>query len=305
MKRAALYSALLHILLIALLLANLENPFASKKLDLQVISVDFVTIGEKTAAPRLSPQPESPAPTPKSPDKADKKPEAAADQPEEERLEQSPPAPLTPPEKVEEKSKEKAEEKPHPEAVPLEKPKPPKKKEPEKKPAKPRPKPQPKKAYVNLEKKKKPQKVDKDSKKKNAQDLKDLLKDLDTDPNSSTAAEIDTGPNSPGAAADSLSATITASEMDGVRNKIRPCWRYTSGRSDIIVSVEMELSRDGSVKSAKSPDSLSKDPNRRYAAERAVEAVLDPECQPLPLPSEKYEKWKHIIFDFDPQQMMR
>ena len=302
MKHAAIYSALLHILLIALLLANLENPFASKKLDLQTISVDFVTIGEKTAAPRLSTQPESLASAPSA--VPEKKPEAAADQPPEERMEESLPEPEKVPEKIEEKPKpeEKTSEAPKPEAVPIEKPKPPKKPEPEKKP--PKPKPKAKKAYVNLDKKKKSKKTDKDSKKKKEQSLNDLLDDVAKNPNASEVAETDAESDSAGAAADSLSSTITASEIDGIRNKIRPCWRNTSGR-DIIVTVEMELTKDGYVTSAKCSDITSSDPHRRAAAEQAVAAVLDPQCQPLPFPPEKYETWKHIRFNFNPKDMMR
>lgn len=305
MKRAALYSALLHVALIGLLVANLENPFTSKKLTLQTISVDFVTIGDKTAAPKLSPEPESLASAPSSPQKQEKKPEPAPEQLPEELLKETSPPERDLPKEEKTKPEEKVKEKPKPDAVPLKKPKPKKKPKPIKKPPKAKPKPKTKKAYVNLEKKKKSKKMEKNAKKKIEQELNDILKDLDTDENSSTKEETASESDSSGAAADSLSSTITASVIDGVKNAIKPCWHNTSGRNDIVVTVDMMLTKDGHVKTAKCPDITSSDPHRRSAAEQAVAAVLDPKCQPLPLPPEKYESWKHISFEFDPKDMMR
>ena len=41
------------------------------------------------------------------------------------------------------------------------------------------------------------------------------------------------------------------------------------------------------------------DPSFRTAAEAAMRAVNNPECSPLLLPQDKYEKWKEINFTFD------
>ena len=45
------------------------------------------------------------------------------------------------------------------------------------------------------------------------------------------------------------------------------------------------------------------DPDFRIAAENAHGAVLDPKCNPLPLPKEKFDEWKDLELTFNPKDM--
>ena len=45
------------------------------------------------------------------------------------------------------------------------------------------------------------------------------------------------------------------------------------------------------------------DPDFRIAAENAHRAVLDPKCNPLPLPKEKFDEWKDLELSFNPKDM--
>ena len=64
--------------------------------------------------------------------------------------------------------------------------------------------------------------------------------------------------------------------------------------------IYIEVNPDRTVKNAKvvNQERLI-DPSFRTAAEAAMRAVNNPECSPLLLPQDKYEKWKEINFTFD------
>jgi hypothetical protein len=42
----------------------------------------------------------------------------------------------------------------------------------------------------------------------------------------------------------------------------------------------------------------------RAAADSALRAVRNPQCNPLDLPPQKYELWKTIVVTFDPRKML-
>ena len=42
----------------------------------------------------------------------------------------------------------------------------------------------------------------------------------------------------------------------------------------------------------------------KVAEKNALRAVLDPRCQPFPLPADKYNTWKTIILRFDPSGLL-
>jgi len=48
---------------------------------------------------------------------------------------------------------------------------------------------------------------------------------------------------------------------------------------------------------------IASDPDFRTAAENAYRAVLDPNCNPLPLPKERYDEWKDLELSFNPKEM--
>ena len=102
---------------------------------------------------------------------------------------------------------------------------------------------------------------------------------------------------------------LTATQIDAVRQTIRKCWYFPAGLKDVeslIVDIKLELDRNGYVKKATTVDSARKnsDPGFRIAAENAERAVLDPACNPLPLPKDKYNEWKELELSFNPKDMM-
>jgi len=111
-----------------------------------------------------------------------------------------------------------------------------------------------------------------------------------------------------GIKAEEVGEVLTATQIDLIRQTIRKCWHFPAGlknAEDLIVDIEMELDPNGNVKKAKIVDTsrMNSDPDYRTAAENAYRAVLDPECNPLPLPKEKYEEWKNLELSFNPKEM--
>lgn len=102
---------------------------------------------------------------------------------------------------------------------------------------------------------------------------------------------------------------ISASEIAMLKGRIsarlRGCWRLPSGGggSDTpIVTLRWRLKPDGSLDGDPQVEQPRGDALFRVAAEAAVRAVRD--CSPFDLPSEKYNTWRTITWDFDPSQMM-
>ena len=67
----------------------------------------------------------------------------------------------------------------------------------------------------------------------------------------------------------------------------------------------MAMNPDATVREARILDQgrLHSDPFFRAAAESALRAVLNPRCNPLKLPLEKYNQWRNMILIFDPRDM--
>jgi outer membrane biosynthesis protein TonB len=101
-------------------------------------------------------------------------------------------------------------------------------------------------------------------------------------------------------------APLGLSELDLLRAHISSCWQPpigAKGADQLKVDIQVKLEKDGSVKQAEIADRqrYGSDVLYRAAANSARRAVLD--CQPLPLPPEKYQFWKEFIFGFDPKFM--
>ena len=101
-------------------------------------------------------------------------------------------------------------------------------------------------------------------------------------------------------------APLGLSELDRLRSHISSCWQPpigAKGADQLKVDIQVKLEKDGSVKQAVIADRqrYGSDVLYRAAANSARRAVLD--CQPLPLPPEKYKYWKEFIFGFDPKFM--
>ena len=151
------------------------------------------------------------------------------------------------------------------------------------------------KAIVNLRKNKSKKNTDSKAAKKSFDSLLD--------------GAIANGDNeNSGIKAEEVGEVLTATQIDLIRQAIRKCWHFPAGlknAEDLIVDIEMELDQEGNVTKAKIVDTsrMNTDPDYRTAAENAYRAVLDPECNPLPLPKEKYEEWKNLELSFNPKEM--
>lgn len=329
MKNAVIASAILHLLILIIFGVSIGNPFKSTLKDDQPMVVDFVRIADKSAAPKLAPinqKADEPKPLPK----LEKPVEPLAPEPEENRIEKESTPPLeevkkpvekTPAEtkhsepleeKVDRILKKKADKK-EPEKKkevekkldPVKKPdqKTPKKTEHKKEPEKKKEKKKiNEKAEVNLKKKKASNPKDKKPDSKNKKDSQSALNDLLKNVNDDTSSMEDGSP------AETVGDVITATQIDAIRQKIRKCWLVPAGlkgAKDMVVDIKMEIGKDGTVIRADVVDKgrMAEDSGFRTAAENARRAVLDPQCNPLPLPADKYEQWKDLEMSFNPKDM--
>jgi hypothetical protein len=105
-----------------------------------------------------------------------------------------------------------------------------------------------------------------------------------------------------------LGPKLTTSELDLVTRQIEHCWSPPPGAKEaheLIVEVTAEVGPDGRVLTAQITSTARMgDPFYRAAAESALRAVLNPQCEPLKLPPEKYEQWKIINMTFNPKDLL-
>lgn len=320
MKRAAIASLLIHIFIFILILVGIGDPFNRLIKDNQPMVIDFVNVAETSAAPKLSPM--------------NQKKQDAIKPPAQEKSQDTTPPP-TAEKKVLEETKQKSEikaepksdskketSKVDPDAAHILKKDPKKdvyKKDDKKKDDKKKEvvKPKSDKQKETLKDQKKTKKSD-DKALVNLHKSKDSDKNKKPDPKAKKSAKAmddllnklvdEDGSDQQGAPADSIGATLTANEIDAVRQAIRKCWTFhagSQGAKDIIVDIQMDLEPDGTVKAAEimDKDRMAKDPAFRTAAESAKRAVLDKDCSPLPFPPKKYEQWKTSAFRFNPKDM--
>jgi len=305
MRTPAILSAGVHVVALVAAVVNF-NFFQRPPIEPEPVMVEFEAIGQHAAAPKIGnppPQPKDakiaeeatkapppktfeppPAPEPPKPDVAELKPVAPAP------VEKPKPEPPKPTEDVialKPKQPEPPKEEKKPEPPKPEPPKPPevKKVEP---PKPPPPKPEPKKPNVDALV---------DSILKN-QDSKTKIQTPEQQPK--PVKEITrTAPAAP-----NLAAVVTASEIEGVRSKIRPCWLSPGGaREAPVITLTVQMNQDGTPVKADIQDAgrYHNDPVFRAAADAAYRAVMNPRCQPWPLPTDRYNGWRTITFNFDPR----
>ena len=107
----------------------------------------------------------------------------------------------------------------------------------------------------------------------------------------------------------STSQRLGMSEIDRLLNHISRCFVLPPGATEElaeqVVDVDLEMRRDGNVEKITFVDNgrLTRDKNYRIVALAARRAVLD--CQPLPLPPEKYDTWKTLPIGFNSTFMQR
>lgn len=305
MRTPALLSVALHLFALGAAIVNF-NFFGPPQIEPEPVMVEFEAIAPHAAAPKIG----NPPPQPKNAKIA------------EETTKAPPPKTAEPPPAPEVKKPEVSEATPAP-PKPVEKPKPEppkpsedaialKPKEPEH--PKPEPKPEPPKPEPKPEVKKveppKPAPQKPSPPKPNVDNLVDsILKNQDS------RTKIQTPEQQPkpvqqvtrqAPSAPNLAAVVSASEIEGVRNKIRPCWNFPAGVKDqdgLIVTLVVQMNQDGTPTHVEIKDSgrYNRDPTFRAATDAAYRAIMNPRCQPWPLSPEKYNSWRTITFNFDPR----
>ena len=293
MRQSVLISVLLHASVVAIAYVGLPQMRRAPPLTEVPIIVEIVNVAEETNAPAPAPEP---------------KPE-----PEQKKVEPPPPPP-PPPKKVAAPPPPPPEPEPEPEVAavpppspkpdPKPKPKPKAKAEPKPKApprlvkAKPRHKPRPPDAFASVLrtveelKHRSPQRP----KEKAAEEKKE-----------SFDSQIAKALASPTRRFDSA-LPLSISEIDLVRQQIAACWNLPAGAKeaeDLAIEVWVAMNPDGTVREARIRDKgrMESDPFFRIAAESALRAVLNPRCNPLRLPRQKYDRWKTMTLTFDPREM--
>lgn len=300
-------------------------PFISppEVLDETPVFVELVEIDDVRNAPPPAPEPEpepekEPEPTPPVEEaKPEPEPEPAPPPPAPEpEIAALPPEPEPEPVPEPEPKKE-----PEPEPKPVPEPEPEVKKEPEPEP-KPEPKPEPPKpvaAKAKVKKKPKPpEKFEVASLLKTLEDIKKTQKakpaekkeEKKIDFAEQMRAALKT--KAPQQNADP-SQKVTMTELDAMRrqviSQVQKCWNVnpgSKGAENLAVVIRMAMNPDGSVQSASVEDQARyfSEPFFQSAADAAKRAVLNPRCNPIKLPPDKYQVWREILINFDPKELL-
>ena len=285
MRDAFVYSVLSHAVIMVIGYFGLPYIQREAVLTDTPIMVEIVNVSELTNAP-------PPKPEKKPPPKAEKKPPPPPKKP--------PQTAAPPPAKDPEVAALPAE--PKPKAKPKPKPEP----EPKPKPirklakAKPRRKPKPPDAFTSVLRTVEKLKNRPPPKENKKEDKKPEKKET-FEQQMAQALMSRTARHDP-------LRSLAISEIDLVRQQIRECWSLPAGAKEaenLSIEIKMAMNPDGTVRQARILDQnrLQSDPFFRAAAESALRAVLNPHCNPLKLPPEKYQQWQNMILIFDPRDM--
>ena len=287
MRDAFGYSVLFHAAVFVIGYAGLPYFKRPPVLTDAPIMVEIVNVDELTNVPPPAPEPEKkPEPEAKQPPPPKKAPKTAA----------PPPPPKPDPEVAVLPPEPKPKAKPTPKPEPKAKPKPKPKQRLAK--VKPRRKPKPPDAFTSvlktvekLKRRPKPKEKKPEKKKESFEQLKQMVQAL-------SSPTVRHNPLRP----------LAISEIDLLRQQIRECWSLPAGAKDaenLSIEIRMAMNPDATVREARILDQgrLQRDPFYRAAAESALRAVLNPRCNPLKLPLEKYNQWRNMILIFDPRDM--
>lgn len=304
MRRGFFCSALLHIAVVAFAYLHLwDLLFPSKPLEETPIAVQLINIAPETHATKLNQAPPKPdakpedepvegtKEPPKQPPKPEPAPPAPPPTPAPQVAQAQPPEP-PPPEPPK-------PETPPPPPAPTPKPEPPKPEE----PPKPVPPPPPKPPVPPDAKKKQDDKSFDDLLKNLSKRAETMKTDQPPKPNApQQQATASAQPIAP------LGSEVTTSEKDLVIQQIEQCWNIPAGAkdaNDLVIEIHVEMNPDATVRDAKivSTDRMS-DPYYQAAAESALRAVRNPQCQPLKLPLEKYSEWQTMSLSFNPKDIL-
>ncbi|MEE3051537.1 MAG: energy transducer TonB [Pseudomonadota bacterium] len=290
MRDALVYSVLSHAVIMVIGYFGLPYIQREAVLTDTPIMVEIVNVSELTNAPPPKPEKKPPPKAEKKPPPPPKKPSQTAAPP--------PPPPAKDPEVAALPAEPKPQAKPKPKPKPEAKPKP--------KPirklakAKPRRKPKPPDAFTSVLRTVEKLKNRPPPKENKKEDKKPEQKET-FEQQMAQALMSRTARHDP-------LRSLAISEIDLVRQQIRECWSLPAGAKEaenLSIEIKMAMNPDGTVRQARILDQnrLQSDPFFRAAAESALRAVLNPHCNPLKLPPEKYQQWQNMILIFDPRDM--
>lgn len=102
-------------------------------------------------------------------------------------------------------------------------------------------------------------------------------------------------------------ADVTTFIQNSLKRQMAACWSFPAGAAQaesLVIAIHVQLRADGSL--IEPPELMDQsrmgEPYYRAAAEAAIRAIN--RCQPFELPSDYYDVWKDIIFNFDPRAML-
>jgi outer membrane biosynthesis protein TonB len=103
-----------------------------------------------------------------------------------------------------------------------------------------------------------------------------------------------------------LAAQLSTSEIDVIKQQLYDCWNMPTGARDanqLRPEFKVWMNPDGTVRQAQLLNPNPSDSFFQAAADSANRALLNPRCQPLKLPPEKYEQWQTFTITFDPKDL--
>lgn len=304
----------LHAAILAAALVVLPSPHHEVK-PVDAIQVDISNIGEVSKRKAMTTEAEAKPkekPAPKKTETVKKTDPTAKVAEEVKKAAKEPKSEPPPPEtKKEEPKKEvvKKEEPPPPDPADMaallkktveDTPEPKKKEEPKKqetKKAEVKPKEKPKKPEKKPDKKK-DQKLDVDQ-------MEAFLNKIDDEKTAPIeTSSLDGAPEQGQANLQGTDDQLSATIIEALVQRIRQCWVVPPGarEANIVVKVHFGLNLDGTVVGAPEVMNRDGDPLFDATARSAVAAVL--ECQAYGfLPPDKYDLWKDLIINFNPNMM--
>lgn len=322
MKYGFTFSVAFHAAVLAASVLGLPLLSPPEEFEEAPVFVELVEIDEVRNLPAPAPEPEpepektpEPPPPPKPEPVVEKKPEPAPPPPPAPKPEIAALPPEPEPEPVPEPKKEPEpapEPEPEPEPEVKVEPKPEPEPEPEPKPVPPKPIA----AKAKLPKKPKPpEKFEVASLLKTLEDIKKTQKPEGKEEPKLDFAEqmrnaLKTKSSAPNA---DPTKAVTMTERDAMQRQVikqvTPCWNInpgSKGAENLAVVIRMQMNPDGTVQSASIEDQARyfNEPFFQSAADAAKRAVLNPRCNPIKLPPDKYQFWRQIVINFDPKELL-
>lgn len=335
MKQSAILSTTLHALLMVVVMFGLPFVRPPEVVEPPSIQVDVINISDMPNAAPNNPTPSKtpPTPTPQPPvDQPPPKPELLAPTPPEAPPVPQPPKPVDiPPPPPPAPTPPKPVEVPPPPVPaptppkPVEPPKPDPTPKPVEKPVEPPKKEEPKKPEPPKEESKKPVEPPKQEVKKPPEPKKDDFFDM---MNNAVKTPVKPTPPTPtppkpvagppqqqvaqGTPAPARSQgpsnpdrPLARSEEQAILAALTPCWNPDMGMAnakEMAVEVRILLNKDGSVKNAELVDpSWARRSGQHFsAAQRALRAPMNSQCNKLPVPPGQYDS---IVVVFDPKNL--